>query len=139
MRLRKCSAMLLMLAALLLGGAASAKCYTPAGGGNQECAVAPGAIVITQTVVTLTAATSATLIAANASRRYLCWMNTGTAPMTVAPGVVTVVAGTGMNYDPGSSASNQGGVFCQESITVSQQAFSAISTAGTKVTVWEGQ
>jgi hypothetical protein len=99
----------------------------------------PSAITITQTIVTLTAATSATLIAANANRRYLCWMNTGTAPMTVAPGAVTVVAGTGMNYDPGSSASNQGGSFCQDGVTVSQQAFSAISTAGTKVTVWEGQ
>jgi hypothetical protein len=99
----------------------------------------PGAVTIAQTIVTLTAGTSATLIAANTSRKYLCWMNVGAAPMTVAPGAVTVVAGQGMNYDPGSSPINQGGAFCQESISVSRQAFSAVSTAGTTVAVWEGQ
>jgi len=118
--------------------------YEPAqvgtsGAGN--IAVGPGTtgITITQTYVTLAAATSATMIAANTARKYICWMNVGTAPMTVVPGVVTVTAGTGMNYDPGSSAINQGGSFCQDGVSVSKQAFSAISTAGTKVTIWEGQ
>jgi hypothetical protein len=110
--------------------------FVPYGAGQ---AVTPSVIVITQTVVTLSAATSTTLVAANVNRKYLCWMDVGTAPFTAAPGLVTVTAGNGMNYDPGSSASNQGGTFCQEGVTVSQQAFSAISTVGTKVTVWEGQ
>jgi hypothetical protein len=101
--------------------------------------VGSGTVTVTQTVVTLTAATSRTLIAANASRKYLFWMNIGTAPMTVAPGAVTVTAGQGANFDPGSSSSNQGGTFSMENSSVSQQAFSAISTAGTTVVVWEGQ
>lgn len=114
--------------------------FVPTGNDNPlPVGLSAGSVVITQTIVTLTAATSRALIAANTSRKYLCWMNVGTAPFTVAPGAVTVTAGQGFNYDPGSSASNQGGAFCQENSSVSQQAFSAISTAGTTVAVWEGQ
>lgn len=91
----------------------------------------------TQTVVTLTAATSQTLIAANTARKALRWMVTGANPMTVAPGAVTVTAGAGMNYSPGSGTGFQGGSdsFPGE---VSTQAFSAISTSGTTVVIWEG-
>ena len=109
-------------------------------------ALAPSNVEVTQSSVTLAAATTNTLIAANTARRYLCWMNAGTAPMTVVPvstgttpSTVTVVAGTGMNYDPGSSAINQGGGFCLENSSITKQAFRAISTAGTTAIVWEGQ
>ena len=97
------------------------------------------AITWTQTVVTLPAGTSTTLVAANANRRALRWMVTGTNPMTVAPGAVTVVAGTGMNYSPGSGTGFQGGSDSFVGNEVSQQAFSAISTGGTTVVVWDGQ
>lgn len=101
--------------------------------------VTPGTVTLTQTVVTFTAATSRTLIAANASRKYLFYMNVGTNPVTLAPGVVTVTAGAGVNLDPGSTSANQGGWFAMESSAISQQAFSGISTAGTTVVIWEGQ
>lgn len=95
-------------------------------------------ITWTPTIVTLTAANSATLIAANANRKALRWMITGTNPMTVVPGAGPAVAGAGMNYSPGSGTGYQGGSdsFAGE---VSTQAFSAISTGGTTVVVWEGQ
>lgn len=95
------------------------------------------AVTWTQIPVTLVAATSATLIAANANRRALRWMVTGSNPMTVVPGAGPAVAGTGMNYSPGSGVGFQGGAdgFSGE---VSTQAFTAISTLGTTVAVWEG-
>lgn len=91
----------------------------------------------TQTIVTLTAATSAALVAANQYRKGLRWMVTGASPMTVAPGAVTVVAGQGMNYNPASATGYQGGSDTFEG-ALSTQAFSAISTVGTTVVVWEG-
>jgi len=95
-------------------------------------------IAWTQTIVTLSAATSATLIAANASRKKLRWMVTGTNPMTVAPGAVTVVVNVGMNYNGNSGVGTQGGSDTFDG-DASQQAFSAISTLGTTLTVWEGK
>jgi hypothetical protein len=93
---------------------------------------------ITQTRVTLAAATSATLIAANSTRKSLRWQNTGTAPMTCGPGTGTIVAGVGMNYDPGSSSTNQGGGTNFQGEPVPTNAFACVSTLGTTVTVWEG-
>lgn len=93
---------------------------------------------ITQTRVTLTAATSGALIGANASRKSLRWMNTGANPMTCVPGSGPAVAGVGMNYDPGSSTSNQGGGSSFDGGPVPTNAFSCISTGGTSATVWEG-
>lgn len=95
-------------------------------------------ITWTQTIVTLTAATSAALIAANANRKALRWMVTGLNPMTVAPGNVTVTAGAGMNYSPASGTGFQGGFESFSGIEISAQQFNAISTLGTTVAVWEG-
>lgn len=107
---------------------------TSAGGGGGT-----NAVTWTQTVVTLGAATSATLTAANPSRKALRWMNVGANPMTVAPGAVSVTAGAGMNYNPAPDSASQGGSDTFGSNEVSLQAFSAISTGGTTVIVWEGQ
>lgn len=101
--------------------------------------IAPYQITWTQTKVTLTAATSTTLIASNTARRALRWMNTGSNPVTVAPGAVTVTAGDGMNYNPGTGIGQQGGADSFGVNEVSMDAFSAISTLGTTVIVWEGQ
>lgn len=144
---------LLVLISVLLMACASQKAsagppQTICNADNTACATVTGgkldinatAVTLswTQTTVTLTAATSATLLAANASRKGLRWMVTGTNPMTVAPGLVTVIAGAGMNYSPGSGTGQQGGSDSFAGDT-STQAFSAISTLGTTVTVWEGQ
>jgi len=91
----------------------------------------------TQTSVALTAATSATLIASNASRKALRWMVVGSNPMTVAPGAGPVTANAGFNYNGSSASGFQGGSddFTGE---ISTQQFSAISTLGTTAIVWEG-
>lgn len=101
--------------------------------------VSGNTITWTQTKVTLTAATSATLLPANAARRALRWMNTGANPVTIAPGAVTVTVGDGMNYNAGAGAGQQGGADSFGINEVSTDAFSAISTLGTTVIVWEGQ
>ncbi len=122
------------------GGGAITAPLGPATAEAAAVAVVPIANTVTwtQRAVTLVAATSMPLIAANAARKALRWMNVGTNPMTVAPGAVTVVAGVGFNYDPGSSALNQGGADDFAANEMSTQAFSAISTDGTTVIVWEG-
>lgn len=94
-------------------------------------------VTYTQTIVTLTAATSATLIAANVSRKSLRWMVTGTNPMTVIPGIATATAGTGMSYNGNASIGTQGGSDTMYG-DAATQGFSAISTGGTTVCVWEG-
>ena len=99
--------------------------------------ITPYAGTITQTLVTLTAATSAQLIAANATRKGLRWMNTGTNPMTVVPGAGPAVAGSGMNYNGSTGAGFQGGSEAFEGSAVPTGAYQAISTLGTTVTVWE--
>lgn len=97
------------------------------------------AITWTQTTVTLSAAASGLLLAANTSRLALRWMVTGTNPMTVVPGAGPAVAGVGMNYSGASGVGQQGGADSFAANEISTQAFQAISTAGTTVTVWEGQ
>ena len=94
-------------------------------------------ITWTQTTVTLSAATSAPLIAANGSRKKLRWMVTGSNPMTVAPGSSAAVANVGMNYNGSSASGYQGGSDSFDGDTATG-AFQAISTLGTTVTVWEG-
>jgi hypothetical protein len=100
---------------------------------------APSRMTLTQTIVTLAAATSAPLIAANPNRKYLSWMVVGANPATIVPGAGPAVAGTGMNYNPGSSAIHQGGSQSFEGPAVPTNAFAAISTGGTTVVVWEGE
>lgn len=94
-------------------------------------------VVWTQSIVSLTGATTVSLVAANTSRKALRLMNIGTNPMTVAPGAVTVTVNLGMNYNGNSGSGTQGGSdsFAGE---LSRQAFSAFSTTGTSVVLWEG-
>jgi hypothetical protein len=83
-----------------------------------------------QTIVTLAAATSTLLVAANPNRTGLRWMNVGANPFTVAPGLAAAVANVGDNYAAGAKED----FLPRED---SQDAFTAISTAGTSVAVWE--
>ena len=90
----------------------------------------------TQTVVALAAGVSAPLIAANPKRLRLRWMVTSGGPVTIAPGSVTVTAGAGMIYNGPSAAGNEGS---SEDFQwdVGQEAFSAFSTSGSSLTIWE--
>src|ERR1700723_3279951 len=102
-------------------------------------AVVPGGgsdLTWTQTIVTLTAATSTTLIAANPARKGLIFMDAGNNPFTFAPGTGSVVAGSGLSLNGNSGAGTQGSAY-DFSSEVSGQAFSGISTGGTTVAVWE--
>ena len=113
----------------------------PDGAGGFRLSVQPrggAAVTLTQTLVTLAAGVSQTLIAANANRRYLAFANVGANPMTVAPGAVTVTAGQGMNYSAGEAPSFQGGGQAFEGSAVATSAFSAVSAVGTTVCIWEG-
>ena len=110
----------------------------PVGSNASPLTTRQASLVWTQTIVTLPAGVSTPLVAANPNRRALRWMVTGASPMTVAPGSGAVVAGQGMNYSGAAAPGQQGGAdsFAGE---ISTQAFSAISTQGTTVAVWEGQ
>lgn len=99
--------------------------------------VAPYEGGVTQTRVTLAANTSGILIAANATRKGLRWMNTGVNPMTVVPGLSAATVNNGMNYNGNSGSGFQGGSEAFEGSAIPTSAFQAISTLGTTVTVWE--
>ena len=91
-----------------------------------------------QYLVTLLANTSKVLVNENRRRKALRWMNVGVNPCTVVPSVGhTVIVGEGFNYSGASETGYQGGSdnFPAE---LSSQGFSAISTIGTTVIVWEG-
>lgn len=89
---------------------------------------------ITQTTLAVTA-TSQTLIAANAARKYLAWMVVGTADVTISPATPAVV-GVGMVYQS-NGAGKQGG--SEEFPAPPTNAFYAIAAAtGSTVIVWEG-
>lgn len=105
------------------------------GGTAQPINGSPG--TITQTLVTLSAAATGQLAAANATRKGLRWMVTGANPMTVAPGASAAVAGVGMSYNGNSGVGTQGGSEAFEGSVVPTNAFQAISTLGTTVIVWE--
>lgn len=134
-------------ASVTLGTKADAAVVNPAASAT-EMAVLKGiltealilvkpAVVYTQTVVTLVAGVSNNFLAANANRRALRWMNVGLNPCTVAPGAGAVTVGSGMQYNGAAGAGFQGG---SETLNAdsSTQAFSAISTTGTTLVVWEG-
>lgn len=110
---------------------------TRLGTATWDCSSVGTTLVWTQSVVVLAAATSAALIAANPARVALRWMNVGANPFTVVPGAGPAVAGAGMSYNGASGVGLQGGSDTFDA-DVSQQAFAAISTAGTTVVVWEG-
>lgn len=91
---------------------------------------------ITETKITLAPGVSQQIVASNANRKLLRWMNTGINPMTVSVAASAVV-GTGMNYGPASSTSDQGGSEDFDGTNVPSNQFAAISTGGTTLTVWE--
>lgn len=91
---------------------------------------------ITETAVTVTA-TSALLIGANTSRRYLAWMVVGTATVTIVPGAGPAVAGVGFPYAGGGA--NQQGAAQEWPHGAPTNAFQCIAPAtGSIVYVWEG-
>lgn len=100
--------------------------------------IRPGALTITQTVVTLAAATNTQLLAANASRRYLLIVNIGTGDAWLAFGSTAAVAATGYPLPAAAAAGGQGGGYSCDASTVPSGAIQAISTAGTTLVVLEG-
>jgi len=127
-------ALLALAGASTIAQQAAAQIVSGSGGTAGTSAITP------PTIVTLPAATSTQLVAANPLRRYLKYCNIGGAnPMTVIPGAGPAIAGQGPSYDPGSSANNQGGCETFEGSFIPGNAFQAISTGGTTVSVWEGQ
>ena len=105
------------------------------GGPSTRTLVAQGVLAIpptiawTQTTVVLAAASSATLIAANPARRGLVFENIGANPATYLVGAGPAIVGAGRVL---ASAA-----FVDFS-RVTTQAFTAISTVGTTIIVWEG-
>lgn len=93
-------------------------------------------VTLTQTSVVVTA-TSAQLIAANLSRKYLAWMVVGTADVTITPGATTAVAGAGRIYQS-AGAGKQGAVEEFPAATPTN-AFQIVAAAtGSTVYIWEG-
>jgi len=99
----------------------------------------PHGMSVVQTVVTLTAATNTTLVAANPLRKYLAVCNIGTGLVSLAFGTASVaVAGSGWPLAAAGSAGDQGGALIFESSVLPMQAVKGISTAGSTVVVLEG-
>lgn len=96
-------------------------------------------ITWTQTLITLVAATNQQVLASNASRKALRWMNTGVNPFTAVPGAVAAVAGNGMSYGGNNGVGTQGGSDSFTDNEISTQAWQMISTIGTTLVIWEGQ
>jgi hypothetical protein len=91
---------------------------------------------ITQTVVTVTA-TSAQLVAANLSRKFLAWMVIGIADATVAAGTSAAVVGNGVIYQ--SSGALKQGASEEFPNGAPTNAFQVIAaTVGSVIIVWEG-
>jgi hypothetical protein len=89
-----------------------------------------------QTIVSVGAGQSTTLIAANPRRERLRWMVTGAGDVTIAPGSVTVTAGNGMAYAAAAAAGKPGGADDFQ-FDCARDAFSVFAAAATQVTVWE--
>ena len=96
----------------------------------------PFKVGLTPTSVALVANTCRTLVAANPNRNSLRWQVTGSNPASVSPGGCPLTAP--MNYSPPYASGQQGGgdTFVGE---LSTGQFSAVSTASTTISVWEGQ
>ena len=118
--------------------------WTPAGATTASSAPCittvvstPGTASYTTSVVTLTAATSAQLLAAG-TYKSVCFMNIGTAnPFTFVDGAGPAVVGQGQALNPAASTGNQGGGYCYP--VPPSTAIQAISTLGTTVAVTVGQ
>lgn len=100
--------------------------YGGSGGGTP---VAPSGVTVTQANGTLTAATSASILALNASRKFAAIMNTGTGTMTVST-AATAVAGAGWVILPN-------GCLTFDGVSVPTNALAAISTPGTTYSTME--
>lgn len=94
-------------------------------------------VVLKQTVVSLTAATDTTLVAANPLRKYLAICNIGTGLVSLAFNVAAV-AGQGWPLAEAASSGEQGGSFIFEASAVPMGEIHGISTAGSTVVVIEG-
>lgn len=94
-------------------------------------------VVLKQSVVTLTAATDATVVAANPLRKYLAIANIGTGLATLAFDAAAT-AGSGWPLAEAASAGEQGGAIIFEASAMPLNAIHAISTAGTTLVVIEG-
>lgn len=94
-------------------------------------------VVLKQSVVTLTAAVDATIVAANPLRKYLAIGNIGTGLVTLAFNQAAV-AGQGWPLGAAAGAGDQGGSITFEASAMPMGAVHAISTAGSTVVVLEG-
>jgi len=97
-------------------------------------------INIYQTIVTLSAGVSNNgFLLARTDRTYVLIENIGASSATIAPGNGPVTAGQGLTLDGPSGTATQGGVITWTSGDIPANAFSAISTSGTTLLVWEGR
>lgn len=92
---------------------------------------------VTQTVITVTAATSVQLVAANSARRYLALAVIGTSPANLGF-AGSAAANSGWPLDGASETGRQGGGIVWEGSTVPSGAVHAYSTVGTTIVVLEG-
>ncbi len=97
--------------------------------------ITPGACTMTYQMVT---GTSGTLIAANAARKSLRWMNVGAADVTVSPGTTPPTISQGMVY-AATAAGKQGGGETFNDPAVATNAFSYAAPSSATIAVWECQ
>lgn len=95
-------------------------------------------VTINQTVVSLTAATDTTLVAANPNRKYLAIVNIGTGLVSLAWNQAAT-AGQGWPLTAAASAGDQGGALIFEASSMPIGEVHGISTAGSTVVVLEGR
>lgn len=92
---------------------------------------------LTSAIISLSPGVSTPIAAQHPLRQYLGWMNIGVNPMTVVVGSGPAVVGEGRNYGGASSTDDQGGADVFEGDFIPSDAFTAISTDGTTIVVWE--
>lgn len=97
----------------------------------------PASMSITQTVVTVPAATNTSLVVFNPLRKYLAIANIGTGQGSLAFDK-TAVVNQGYPLAPAASLGAQGGGLLWEAGAVPLNGVNVISTAGTTVVVLEG-
>lgn len=91
----------------------------------------------TQTVITVPAATSTLLIAANPRRDYLAFQNIGAGDANLGF-AGSASADTGWSLDAASAAGRQGGSMVWEGSSICPTSVYAYSTVGTSIVVLEG-
>lgn len=107
-------------------------------GSGTPIPVVPSPVAYTKTIITLAAATSATLLSASSAYKAVCFMNIGaTNPFTFTDGAAAAVVGQGEAINPASAVGNQGSEYCYPAPPTN--AVQGISTGGTTVVVKVGQ